>query len=137
MIDQDRPTHLQKNDPREEKFAVGEVVAIYGSVVDVAFSAARLPAILHALEVEWDGPHRLVIEVQQHLDDRRVRGVALQETAGLKCGASVRDTGAPVMVPVGDATLGRMVDVLGNPIDSKGPFAEETPRAPIHRQPPD
>jgi F-type H+-transporting ATPase subunit beta len=114
----------------------GEVTAVYGSVVDVAFSAGRLPPIHNALEIDWDGPHRLVVEVQQHVDAQRVRGVALQETAGLRCGATALDSGAPICVPVGEATLGRMVDVLGDPIDKGGPFAADVPRASIHRRPP-
>lgn len=115
---------------------VGEVVAIRGSVVDVKFAGGALPEIYHALELEWDGPHRLVVEVQQHLDGERVRTVALQETAGLKCGAAAHDLGAPIRVPVGDSTLGRMIDVLGDPIDKGPPFAKDVPRAAIHRRPP-
>lgn len=114
----------------------GEVVAIHGSVVDIEFGEGDLPAIFNALEVEWDGPHRLVVEVQQHLDARRVRGVALQETAGLKCGTKVRDGMAPIRVPVGEATLGRMMDVIGEPIDEGTAFPADTPRSPIHRRAP-
>ncbi len=115
---------------------IGEVVAIHGSVVDVEFPAGKLPAIFNALEIEWDGPHRLVVETQQHVDAHRVRGVALQETAGLKCGTRAVDAGAPIRVPVGQAALGRMVDVLGDPIDAGPAFAGDVPRAPIHRRPP-
>jgi F-type H+/Na+-transporting ATPase subunit beta len=114
----------------------GKVVAIEGSVVDIEFVGSELPAINHALEIEWDGPHRLVVEVQRHMDARRVRGVALQDTAGLMCGTPAIDTGQPIRVPVGEATLGRMIDVLGDPIDAGAAFAGDVPRAPIHRRPP-
>ena len=116
--------------------ARGEVIAIHGSVVDIEFANSKLPSILSAVEIEWDGAHRLVAEVQFHLDKKRVRTVALQETAGLRCGTTARDTGAPVNVPVGGSTLGRMLDVLGDPIDSRGTFSDTVPRAPIHRRPP-
>jgi len=85
-----------------------------------------------ALVVEWDTPHPLVIEVQFHLDPATIRGVAMQETAGLACGTSVRDTGAPITVPVGPAVLGRLMNVIGEPIDHGGPLAPDVPRAPIH-----
>ena len=114
----------------------GEVVAVSGSVIDIVFTQGELPAVFNAIEIEWDGPYPLIVEVHQHIDPHRVRGVALQETAGLKCGVGARDTGAPIRVPTGEKMLGRMVDVLGNPID-KGPgFAGDVPRLPIHRAPP-
>ncbi len=116
--------------------AAGRVLAVDGSVVDVAFAPEAMPAIANALEVDWDGPHRLVIEVQQHLGPGLVRGVAMQETAGLRAGTPVRDTGAPIMVPLGPDVLGRLVDVLGQPIDHGPPIATDAPRAPIHRKPP-
>jgi F-type H+-transporting ATPase subunit beta len=78
-----------------------------------------------------------VVEVQQHLDAQRVRGVAMQETTGLKCGTVARDVGSPICVPVGEATLGRMIDVVGEPIDGEGAFSSDVPRLPIHRRPPD
>ncbi|MEZ5852312.1 MAG: F0F1 ATP synthase subunit beta [Hyphomicrobiaceae bacterium] len=126
------PPPLQPPDSR----GAGKVVAIGGSVVDIEFGRAGLPAINNAIEIDWDGPHRLVVEVHQHLDDRRVRGVAMQETTGLRCGTAALDLGSAIRVPVGDVTLGRMVDVLGDPIDGKGPFPAGTERAPIHRSPP-
>ncbi|PIW28187.1 MAG: F0F1 ATP synthase subunit beta [Rhodospirillales bacterium CG15_BIG_FIL_POST_REV_8_21_14_020_66_15] len=115
----------------------GQIVSAGGSVVDVAFAAGDLPPINNALAVEWDGPHALVLEVQQHLDARTVRSVAMQETAGLACGVSVRDTGAPITVPVGDAVLGRLINVVGEPIDHGAEFAGDVPRNPIHRRPPE
>jgi len=112
--------------------ASGTVVRVSGSVVDVAFPADFLPAINHALEVDWDEPHRLVIEVQMHLDSVTIRGVAMQETAGLACGTAVRDSGAPITVPVGPAVLGRLINVVGETIDHGAPLHAEIPRAPIH-----
>jgi F-type H+-transporting ATPase subunit beta len=114
----------------------GRVVAINGSVVDVAFNAGSLPAILNALTVEWDGPGPLILEVHQHLDRQSVRCVAMQETAGLKCGVRVRDTGAPITVPSGEAVLGRLINVVGEPIDHQGPLPAKIDRQPIHRPPP-
>ena len=106
----------------------GEVVSVSGSVIDIVFAEGELPRLFNAIEIEWDGPYRLIVEVHQHIDPRRVRGVALQETAGLKCGVAARDTGAPIRVPVGEEMLGRMVDVLGDPID-QGPASAPTCRA--------
>ena len=114
----------------------GRVVSVSGSVVDIDFPAGALPSINAALEVEWDGPHGLIVEVQQHLTPRTVRGVAMQETAGLRSGVAVRDTGGPIMVPAGEAVLGRLMNVVGEPIDHGGAFGPEVPRVPIHRKPP-
>lgn len=116
---------------------IGEVVAISGPVIDVEFlGGPPLPSVQNGLEIEWDGPHRLVAEVQGHLNDTTVRSVALQETAGLRCGTPVHDTGGAIEVPVGDTLLGRLVDVLGNPIDHLAPLDPSGPRAPIHAKPP-
>ncbi|GAB4365868.1 MAG: F0F1 ATP synthase subunit beta [Kiloniellaceae bacterium] len=117
--------------------ASGRVTAVSGSVVDVAFPTGALPAINSALEILWDGPHRLIVEVQQHLDPQRLRGVAMRETAGLAAGVAVRDTGGPIAVPAGEAVLGRLINVVGDPIDHRGAFGPEVPRTPIHRRPPD
>ena len=114
----------------------GRIVSVSGSVVDVHFPKGNLPAINNALEVTWDGPHALNLEVHQHLDARTVRAVAMQETAGLSCGVCARDTGAPILVPTGDAVLGRMINVTGEPIDQGEPFGPQTPCEPIHRKPP-
>ncbi len=114
----------------------GEVISISGSVIDIAFAHGELPQLFNAIDIEWDGPYRLIVEVHQHIDPHRVRGVALQETAGLRCGVSARDTGAPIRVPVGEKMLGRMVDVLGDPIDEGPTLGEDVPRLPIHRAPP-
>ncbi len=111
----------------------GRISQVVGVVVDVEFSTDHLPAIYNALEVELDG-HKVVMEVAQHLSESSVRAVSLSSTDGLRRGAEVTDTGAPISVPVGEATLGRMFNVTGEPIDGKqGTFTE---RAPIHRTPP-
>ena len=77
---------------------IGRVRHVSGSIVDVDFADAGLPAINTALDVEWDGPGRLTLEIQQHLDPRTARCVAMQETAGLRCGVAARDTGKPILV---------------------------------------
>nr|WP_243695862.1 F0F1 ATP synthase subunit beta [Rhodovulum marinum] len=111
--------------------------AISGSVVDVRFPNGNLPAINTALTVLWDGPHDLTLEVQHHLDPQTARCVAIQETAGLACGTGVEDCATPITVPVGDAVLGRLLDVEGRPIDKGAPLPPDTPRRPIHyRAPP-
>jgi F-type H+-transporting ATPase subunit beta len=114
----------------------GRIVAVTGSVVDVAFSQGPLPAINDALEVSWRGPHRIVLEVQQHLDLATVRTVALQSTAGLARGASVRATGGPITVPVGEAVLGRVLNVVGEAVDGLTPLPADAPRRSIHQEPP-
>jgi len=116
----------------------GNVVEILGPVVDVRFPAEALPRIHHAVETEvaHDGQAtRLVLEVAQHLGNDTVRCVALAPTEGLRRGAVARDTGAPIMVPVGPKTLGRLFNVLGDPIDELGPV-EAADYMPIHRLPP-
>ena len=115
---------------------VGTVVAVRGVVVDVAFDAAELPRLDEALVVQWDQPEPLIIEVQAHLDQRTARGVALQSTAGLRRGVAVHASGHPVTVPVGDAVLGRLLDVTGATRDRGPPLPPDMPRAPIHRAAP-
>jgi F-type H+/Na+-transporting ATPase subunit beta len=112
----------------------GNITQVVGVVVDVEFEKGnRLPAIYDALEVELDGK-TLVLEVAQHLDERTVRTIALASTDGLKRGTDVVATGAPISVPVGKETEGRMFNVVGDPIDGKP--APKGKRAPIHRDPP-
>lgn len=111
----------------------GSISQVVGVVVDVEFSKDHLPAIYNALIVNLDGKE-LVFEVAQHLSESAVRAIALGSTDGLERGADVLDTGAPISVPVGDETLGRMFNVIGEPIDSKGNKFKN--RAPIHRNPP-
>ena len=114
--------------------ATGKVTQVIGAVVDVQFNGA-LPAILNALETENNGK-RLVLEVAQHLGENTVRAIAMDATEGLVRGAPVADTGAPISVPVGDATLGRILNVIGEPVDEKGPVAATETRA-IHQSAPD
>jgi F-type H+/Na+-transporting ATPase subunit beta len=111
----------------------GTVIQIVGVVVDVEFEG-KLPAIYNALTVEHEGKN-LVFEVAQHLSQRAVRAIALGPTDGLSRGTEVKDTGASISVPVGDATLGRMFNVFGEPIDGK-PALTNPKLGPIHRDPP-
>ena len=114
--------------------AVGKITQVIGAVVDVQFGD-ELPAILNALETDNKG-NRLVLEVAQHLGENTVRTIAMDATEGLVRGATVTDTGEPIMVPVGAATLGRIVNVIGEPVDEKGPV-ESDQRRPIHRPAPE
>lgn len=117
----------------KEKTKTGKITQIVGVVVDVEFSTDNLPAIYNALTAKLDGK-TLTLEVAQHLSESSVRAVSLGSTDGLERGAEVTDSGAPISVPVGDETLGRMFNVTGEPIDNKaGTFPT---RAPIHRTPP-
>lgn len=111
----------------------GRVSQVIGAVVDVQFDNA-LPPILNALEVQG-AEHRLVLEVAQHLGGNTVRTIALDSTDGLVRGQEVVDTGAPIMVPVGPETLGRIMNVIGEPIDERGPITTKL-KLPIHREAP-
>jgi F-type H+/Na+-transporting ATPase subunit beta len=111
----------------------GRVTQVIGAVVDVQFDGA-LPAILNALETTNNGK-RLVLEVAQHLGENTVRCIAMDATEGLVRGAAVKDLGSPISVPVGDATLGRILNVIGEPVDEKGPVVAKETRA-IHRPAP-
>jgi F-type H+-transporting ATPase subunit beta len=113
--------------------ATGKVTQVIGAVVDVQFNGP-LPAILNALETDNNGK-RLVLEVAQHLGENSVRTIAMDATEGLVRGAPVSDTGGPITVPVGDATLGRIMNVVGEPIDEKGPV-EAKERRGIHQPAP-
>lgn len=114
----------------------GKVQSVIGPVVDVVFSDANAtPSIYDALELTLKG-ERLVLEVAQQLGDGVVRTVALGATDGLVRGDAVTGTGGPVLVPVGRATLGRIFNVLGDPVDGKEAIPADTPRLPIHRDPP-
>ena len=105
-------------------------------MLDVAFETAALPAIETALIVEWDRSAPLIAEVQSHLDTTTVRAIALQDTAGLARGVAVHATGAPITVPVGEAVLGRLLDVMGTVRDRGVALPHDTPRWPIHRAAP-
>ncbi|MSQ08568.1 MAG: F0F1 ATP synthase subunit beta [Dehalococcoidia bacterium] len=113
----------------------GKVVQIIGTVVDVEFSPGNMPDIYNAIETKV-GKDRLVLEVEQHMGNSWVRCLALGTTDGLGRGAEVIDTGAAVSVPVGKASLGRIFDVTGTPIDNGAPVPADTERWPIHRKAP-
>ncbi|CAN5297001.1 F0F1 ATP synthase subunit beta [soil metagenome] len=122
--------------------ATGKVIQITGPVIDVEFPPGELPDIYNALEIQrpkkadsTGADETLVVEVQQHLGNNWVRAVAMSTTDGLARGLDAVDTGAAITVPVGEATLGRVFDVLGHPIDGKGEVAAEK-YLPIHREPP-
>ena len=116
--------------------ATGKIVQIVGAVVDVEFGAEDMPPLFTALEVEAsEGGLPVTLEVQQHVGNSWVRCIAMTPTEGLKRGAAVRDTGGPISVPVGGATLGRVFDVTGRPVDG-GPPVEVDKTYPIHRPPP-
>ena len=110
----------------------GKIVQIIGAVVDVEFPRDAIPAIYEALLVEDGG---LTLEVQQQLGDGVVRCIAMGASEGLKRGLKVQGTGAAISVPVGQATLGRIMDVLGKPVDERGPVKGEATWA-IHRKAP-
>ncbi|TMJ43415.1 MAG: F0F1 ATP synthase subunit beta, partial [Alphaproteobacteria bacterium] len=112
---------------------VGHVTQVIGAVVDVQFEG-HLPAILNALETKNQG-NRLVLEVAQHLGESTVRTVAMDTSEGLVRGQEVADTGQPIAVPVGDGTLGRIINVIGDPVDEAGPVPHEQ-RRPIHQPAP-
>src|SRR5205809_2231819 len=111
----------------------GRITQVIGAVVDVQFEG-HLPAILNALETENQG-QRLVLEVAQHLGESTVRTVAMDTSEGLVRGQPVSDTGQPIAVPVGDGTLGRIINVIGDPVDEAGPVPHEQ-RRPIHQPAP-
>jgi F-type H+-transporting ATPase subunit beta len=113
--------------------SVGRIRQVMGAVVDVQFDG-ELPAILNALETENNGK-RLVLEVAQHLGENTVRTIAMDVTEGLVRGHEVRDTGSSIAVPVGDETLGRIMNVIGEPVDEAGEIKTES-RRPIHAQAP-
>ncbi len=113
----------------------GTILAVRGAVIDVRFMDG-LPAIETALNVAWDKPGQLVLEVHSHLDEQTVRAVALQATSGLKRGTAVHATGAAISVPVGQAVLGRLLDVMGNTGDEGAPLPADIPRRGIHAPPP-
>ncbi|NBP40610.1 MAG: F0F1 ATP synthase subunit beta, partial [Betaproteobacteria bacterium] len=123
----------------QTKSNTGTIVQVIGPVVDVEFSGdAKMPPLLTALEVDYEIEGKktsVVLEVQQHLGDDWARAVAMSSTEGLKRGMPVKDTGAPISVPVGEGVLGRVLNVLGQPVDERGPV-QAVKHYPIHRQAP-
>ncbi len=123
----------------EQTQTIGKVVQVIGPVLDVEFEPEHLPEIYNAVELEWTGddgePHRLVCEVAQHNGRNQVRTIAMDSTDGVQRGMDVHDMGEAISVPVGEAPLGRILNVLGEPVDEAGPV-ESAERWPIHREPP-
>jgi F-type H+/Na+-transporting ATPase subunit beta len=120
---------------------IGKIVQVIGPVIDVEFEAENLPELYNALEVTGTTPSgapiRLVAEVQQHIGRNQARAVAMSSTDGVIRGMEVVDTGAAISVPVGEAALGRILNVLGEPIDDGAPIPTSAPRWPIHRKRPE
>jgi len=117
----------------------GKIVQVIGAVIDIAFAEENVPNILDAIVVDFavnGETKQLVLEVQQHIGEGVVRAVAMSSTDGLKRGMEVKNTGAPISVPVGEAVLGRIFDVTGKTVDEKGPVKTEE-RRPIHRGAPE
>ena len=119
---------------------IGKVIQISGPAVDVQFDEATMPPIYQALQVTSEGfktpvPIDVMLEVQQHLGEGRVRTVAMQATDGMVRGMNAIDLGGPIRVPVGKETLGRVLNVIGQPVDELGPVGEKE-RNPIHRTAP-
>ena len=110
--------------------SVGTITQVIGAVVDVQFDGA-LPSILNALKVDI-ADRNLILEVAQHLGENTVRTIAMDTTDGLVRGTKVSDTGGPIMMPVGPETLGRILNVIGEPVDERGPVGA-TRSLPIHR----
>jgi F-type H+-transporting ATPase subunit beta len=125
----------EKKQEKPKKERTGRVDQIIGPVVDVVFEGQDLPEIYHALEIDRGKQGRLVLEVQQHRGNDVVRTIAMDSTDGLVRGTEVKDTGGPITVPVGKGTLGRMMNVIGDPIDGKGKIESDV-RLPIHRPAP-
>jgi F-type H+-transporting ATPase subunit beta len=119
------PAKSAPNAAMQMNAATGKISQVIGAVVDVTFEG-ELPAILNALETDNNG-NRLVLEVAQHLGENTVRTIAMDATDGLTRGNPVRDTGSQITVPVGPKTLGRIVNVIGEPIDERGPVGSTRP----------
>ncbi len=113
---------------------IGRVTQVIGPVIDIRFEENELPALLNAVEIEFDG-RKLIAEVAQHIGDGVVRCIAMSSTDGLTRGIAARDTGSAIRVPVGKETLGRIFNVLGEPVDELPP-PENAPKMEIHRAPP-
>ena len=119
----------------KDKNAIGRITEIRGPVIDARFERGKLPRVNDALRIERQDDKDLVLEVAQHLGDDVVRAIALDSTDGIARGTEVINTGGPITVPVGPETLGRMVNLIGDPIDELPPIESET-RYSIHRQAP-
>src|SRR6516164_10166655 len=129
----------QSSAPTSTFASKGKVVQVIGPVVDVEFPDGKLPKILNALKVTNPGisnaKDNLTLEVAQHLGESTVRAIAMDTTDGLVRGMPVRDTGGPIMMPVGPECLGRILNVVGDPVDEAGPVNAKR-SSPIHKPPP-
>jgi F-type H+-transporting ATPase subunit beta len=122
-----------------EAVKVGKVVQIIGPVVDIEFAGGELPAIYNAVRITGKSGEDIVdviVEVEQHLGENRVRTVAMKPTDGLQRGMDAADQGSPITMPVGPQTLGRVMNVLGEPVDFPDRPVESKERWPIHREAP-
>jgi F-type H+-transporting ATPase subunit beta len=126
--------------PSEKKHNVGKVVQVIGPVLDVEFEPGQLPELYNALRIDQPGngapPVRMTAEVQQHIGRNQVRAVAMSSTDGVVRGMEIVDQGEPITVPVGNAALGRILNVLGEPVDEGAPIPPDAERWPIHRETP-
>ena len=117
----------------------GTIKQVMGPVVDVEFTSGNVPEIYSALKVSnpriSDQPENLILEVASHLGQNSVRAIAMDMTDGLSRGMPVKNTGAPILMPVGQKTLGRILNVVGEPVDELGPVGADSHK-PIHREPP-
>ena len=125
---------MQRKDNKMSEKHIGKVTQVIGPVIDVRFPEGELPALLNAVRLTV-GDRPLVAEVAQHIGDHTVRCIDMSSTDGLTRGTPVTDTGSPISVPVGDKTLGRIFNVLGEPVDEM-PAPEDAPHRVIHRAPP-
>src|SRR5207245_9334195 len=135
-----KATQAPKQPADDAKHNVGKVVQVIGPVLDIEFEPERLPEIYNAVVIDHRGngapPIRLTAEVQQHIGRNQVRAVAMTSTDGVVRGMEVVDTGTPISVPVGQAALGRILNVLGEPVDEGDPIPPDAERWPIHRETP-
>src|SRR5919206_210665 len=120
--------------------AEGHVVQVAGPTIDIQFPEGHIPQIFNAIHVTSEGYDTpvtidIIAEVAQHIGEGRVRTIAMEPTDGLVRGMKAYDLGGPITIPVGNQTLGRVLNVLGEPVDNRGPI-ESDKRAPIHRQAP-
>jgi F-type H+-transporting ATPase subunit beta len=130
----------KKKEKQTESGSVGRVVQVIGPVVDVEFQGQNLPEIFNAIRITSEGfdtetPVNIIVEVEQHMGEDKVRCVSMHPTDGLSRGMKAIDQKGPIQVPVGEETLGRMINVIGEPVDNQGPINAKT-KYPIHRPPP-
>src|SRR5213596_2534904 len=132
MADGRWPGETMATKPSEQKHSVGKVVQVIGPVLDVEFEPEQLPELYNAVTVKVDSG-QLVAEVEQHIGRNQVRAVAMSSTDGIVRGMEVVDTGQPITVPVGKPALGRILNVIGEPVDEGPPIPKDAERWPIHR----